>query len=116
MEKTQYKNTKRVSRHKRIRAKISGTASRPRLSVYRSNRYLYVQLIDDVTGKTLASGDTRKETGKTLSEKATSLGNKVSEKAKTLGLTEVVFDRGGFRYQGTIAALAEAARAGGLKF
>ncbi len=116
MEKSQYKNSKRVSRHKRIRAKVTGTSERPRLCVFRSNRYLYVQLIDDTTGKTLASGDTRKSEGKTLMEKATNLGKQVAERATTAGIKSVVFDRGGFRYQGTIAALADSAREGGLSF
>jgi large subunit ribosomal protein L18 len=116
MEKSQYKNNKRISRHKRIRAKISGTTERPRLSVFRSNRYLYVQVIDDTTGKTLASGDTRKSEGKTLIEKSASLGKEVAEKAISHGVKSVVFDRGGFRYQGTIAALANAARESGLSF
>ena len=116
MEKSQYKQSKRVVRHNRIRAKVSGTAERPRLAVFRSNRFVYAQLIDDVAGKTIAAVDTRKQKGATLSERATAVGTAIAETAKKAGLTEVVFDRGGFRYQGTIAALADAARAGGLKF
>jgi large subunit ribosomal protein L18 len=116
MEKSQYKQSKRVVRHNRIRAKVSGTAERPRLAVFRSNRFVYAQLIDDVAGRTLAAVDTRKQKGATLSERATAVGTAIAETAKKAGLTEVVFDRGGFRYQGTIAALADAARAGGLKF
>lgn len=116
MQKTQYKNSMRAARHKRIRAKVSGTASRPRLAVFRSNRFVYVQLIDDTTGKTLAAADTRKAEGKTLVERSSALGTLIAEKAKKAGITEVVFDRGGFRYQGTVASLAEAARAGGLVF
>ena len=116
MEKTQYKQTKRVSRHNRIRAKVSGTAARPRLAIFRSNRFVYAQLIDDVAGKTLASVDTRTEKGATLTERAMAVGTAIAGKAKGLGITEVVFDRGGFRYQGNIAALADAARGAGLVF
>lgn len=116
MEKTQYKQTKRVARHNRIRAKVSGTAERPRLAVFRSNRFVYAQLIDDVAGKTLAAVDTRTQKGATLSERATAVGTEIAGKAKAAGITTVVFDRGGFRYQGTIAALADAARGAGLTF
>lgn len=116
MEKTQYKQIKRVSRHNRIRAKVSGTAERPRLAVFRSNRFVYAQLIDDVAGKTLAAVDTRSQKGATLTERSIAVGAAMADKAKTAGVKEVVFDRGGFRYQGTIAALADAARTGGLVF
>lgn len=116
MQKSQYKKEKRVSRHNRIRAKVSGTAERPRLAVFRSNLYIYAQLIDDVAGKTLAASDSRKQKGATLTEKATAVGTEIAEKANKAKVTEVVFDRGGFRYQGTVLALAEAARSGGLKF
>ncbi len=116
MEKAQYKQTKRVARHKRIRAKVSGSADRPRLAIFRSNRFVYAQLIDDETSKTLAAVDTRSQKGKTLTERAVAVGTEIAKKAKAAGAKEVVFDRGGFRYQGTIAALADAARAEGLKF
>jgi large subunit ribosomal protein L18 len=116
MEKTQYKQSKRVVRHNRIRAKVVGTATRPRLAIFRSNRYVYAQLIDDTAGKTLASVDTRTEKVGTLSERSAAIGTAMAKKATAAGVTEVVFDRGGFRYQGNIAALADAARAGGLKF
>ena len=116
MEKSQYKNKQRISRHKRIRAKVSGTAERPRLAIFRSNRYIYAQLIDDEAGKTIASVDSRKLSGKTLTERAVNVGTEVAVKAKAAGLTEVVFDRGGFRYQGAVAALADGARIGGLGF
>lgn len=115
MEKA-YKQTKRVARHNRIRAKVSGTATRPRLAVFRSNRYVYAQLIDDTVGKTLAAVDTRTQKTGTLTERATAVGTTIAEKAKGAGISEVVFDRGGFRYQGSIAAFADAARAAGLKF
>ena len=116
MEKTQYKQTKRVARHNRIRAKVAGTATRPRLAVFRSNRFVYAQLINDDAGKTLAAVDTRTQKGATLTERSTAVGTVMAEKAKAAGVTEVVFDRGGFRYQGTIAALADGARSGGLVF
>lgn len=116
MEKTQYKNAKRVVRHNRLRAKVSGTSERPRLAIFRSNRFIYAQLIDDTIGKTLASSDSRKMSGKTLTEKSVEVGNDIAKKAKALKVEKIVFDRGGFRYQGTIAALADAARNGGLVF
>jgi len=116
MEKTQYKKTKRVARHNRIRAKVSGTAERPRLAVFRSNRFVYVQLIDDVAGKTLAASDSRKLEGKNLTERAGAVGADIATKAKALGVNTVVFDRGGFSYQGTVAALADSARNSGLVF
>jgi len=116
MEKTQYKKEKRELRHRRIRAKVSGTSSRPRLAIFRSNQFVYAQLIDDTTSKTLAAVDTRSQKGKTLTERAVAVGAEIASKAKAAGITEVVFDRGGFRYQGTIAALADSARSAGLVF
>lgn len=97
----------RQSRKKRIRSKISGTALRPRLSVFRSNMAIYAQIIDDSKGITLAEAH-----GKVPQE----VGAEVSKKAKTKKITEVVFDRGGYRYHGRIKLLADAARQGGLKF
>jgi len=105
----------RTKRHNRLRHKISGTATRPRLSVYRSNKFVYAQLIDDETNKTLASVDSRKETKGTAVEKAKVIGAEIAKKASALKITEVVFDRGGFRYQGIVANVAEGAREGGLK-
>ncbi len=113
---TAHKKLKRVTRHKRIRAKIVGTATRPRLAVFRSNRYVYAQIIDDNAKHTLAAADSRTVAGKTLTEKATAVGTEIASKAIKVGVKEVVFDRGGFRYQGAVAALAEAARTGGLEF
>jgi large subunit ribosomal protein L18 len=115
MEKSQYKTSMRTKRHNRLRHKISGTATRPRLSVYRSNKFVYAQLIDDETNKTLASVDSRKETKGTAVEKAKVIGAEIAKKASALKITEVVFDRGGFRYQGIVANVAEGAREGGLK-
>ena len=116
MDKSQYKTEKRAARHKRIRAKISGTATRPRLAVFRSNKFVYAQLINDETNMTLAAVDSRVIKTGTASEKATAVGTEIAKKATAAKITEVVFDRGGFQYQGIVAALADAARAGGLKF
>jgi len=116
MDKSQYKTEKRAARHKRIRARVVGTAERPRLAIFRSNRFIYAQLIDDAARKTLAAVDSRTVTGTTPLERASAVGAEVAKKAQALGVTKVVFDRGGFRYQGNVAALAEAARSAGLKF
>lgn len=115
MEKSKYKTTKRAVRHKRLRAKIAGTATRPRLAVFKSNTAVYAQLINDDAGTTVASADSRKEKGTRL-ESAAVVGAAIAKQATTLKITEVVFDRGGFRYQGIVAALADGAREGGLKF
>ena len=116
MDKAQQKTHMREMRHKRLRSKISGTAERPRLSVYRSNAFVYAQLIDDVAGKTLAAYDSRAVKTGTAMEKAAVVGTEIAKKALAAKIDAVVFDRGGFRYQGIVAALADAARAGGLKF
>ena len=112
---TSKKTIGRERRHNRIRAKVSGTAERPRLAVYKSNRYLHAQIIDDTQGKTLVSGSTKEVGGKKM-DAAGKLGIELAKKAKAMGLEAVVFDRGGFRYTGRIATLAEAARKEGLKF
>jgi large subunit ribosomal protein L18 len=108
--------TLRAQRHNRLRHKVSGTAERPRLAVYRSNKFVYAQLIDDVAGKTLASADSRKEAKGTGVEKATLVGAAVAKAAKAANIETVVFDRGGFQYAGIVKAVAEGAREGGLKF
>ena len=105
----------RAKRHNRLRHRITGTAARPRLAVYRSNKFVYAQLIDDEAGKTVAAADSRKESGSRL-ESAKAVGAKIAKQAADAKITEVVFDRGGFRYQGIVAALADGAREGGLKF
>ena len=110
------KTMQRTRRHARIRARVSGTAEKPRLAVFRSNRAIYAQLIDDVSGKTLAAADTRKAKGATPVERATEVGAAIAEAAKKAGITAIVFDRGGFQYQGNIAAVADGARNGGLTF
>lgn len=110
------KIAKRIRRHGRIRSKIQGTATRPRLSVFRSNKYLYAQLIDDETGTTLAAANSQGSNAKTADEKATEVGKAIADAAKTKNISEVVFDRGGFLYAGKIQKLADAAREAGLKF
>ena len=110
------KVAKRERRHRRVRSRLSGVKGRPRLSVFKSNRFMYVQLIDDTVGTTLASASTKGLKGKTMLEKAQSLGEKIAETAKAKKISKVVFDRGGYLYTGKIKALAEAARAGGLSF
>lgn len=112
-------NKQRLQRHKRVRGKISGTKERPRLNVFRSAKHIYAQVIDDVAGVTLCSASSLdKGFGTTTGniEEATKVGKAVAEKAVKLGITEVVFDRGGFIYHGRVKALAEGAREGGLKF
>jgi large subunit ribosomal protein L18 len=121
MKKSITNQINRERRHARIRAKIMGTAARPRLAVYKSNRYLHAQIIDDTAGKTLVAGST-KEVGKDAKKSvkkmdaAKVLGTELAKRAKAAGIEAVVFDRGGFRYTGRITILADAAREGGLKF
>jgi len=116
MNTTTNKTQARAKRHNRLRHKITGTASRPRLAVFRSNKFVYAQLIDDTTGQTLAAADSRKSAAGTRTAQAEMVGATIAEQAAKQKITEVVFDRGGFRYQGVVATLADAARAGGLKF
>ena len=110
------KRAHREKRRKRVRRKLAGTAERPRLSVYRSNVNIYAQLIDDDAARTLAAADSR-EVGdaENRTEAARKVGELVASKAKEAGIESVVFDRGGNKYHGRIAALAEGAREGGLK-
>ncbi|MBA3610681.1 MAG: 50S ribosomal protein L18 [Rubrobacteraceae bacterium] len=110
------KRAHRETRRKRVRRKISGTAERPRLSVYRSNVHIYAQLIDDDEGRTLVAADSR-EIGESENRKeaARKVGELIAKKASGAGVETVIFDRGGNRYHGRIAALAEGAREGGLK-
>ncbi len=112
------KNKVRVKRHQRVRGKISGTAECPRLNVFRSNKNIYAQVIDDVAGVTLASASTldKEISGGKKIEDATAVGALVAKRAIDKGIKEVVFDRGGYLYHGRVAALAEAARENGLKF
>lgn len=116
------KNLRWEKRRGRVRERVNGTAQRPRLSVYRSLKNIYVQLIDDETGKTLAAISTLtegvREKGKTANniEMAKKIGKRVSEVAKEKNITKVVFDKAGYKYHGKIKALADAAREGGLQF
>lgn len=110
------KQSARKHRHNRIRSTIVGTAVKPRLNVYRSNRAVYAQLIDDVTGTTLGSADSRVESAAPLKTQAESVGQKIAAIAKDKNIEVVVFDRGGFRFHGVVAAIAAGARDGGLKF
>lgn len=116
------KNKARLRRHLRVRKKISGTAARPRLSVFRSAKHIYAQLIDDEKGVTLASASTLdKELRDKISnggnvEAARQVGELIAQRAKAQGVDKVVFDRGGYLYHGRIQALADAAREGGLEF
>ena len=119
MVKQADKNKARLKRHKRVRAKISGTALRPRLNVFRSTNNIYAQLIDDVAGVTLASASTL---DKELNgyggnkEAAKKVGKLIAERAAQKNITEVVFDRGGYIFHGRVKELAEGAREGGFKF
>lgn len=111
-----YNLAKRQRLHKKIRTRVIGSESRPRLSVFRSNKFIYAQIIDDTTGKTLVAVNDMKDTKGNKVERAKNVGEQIAEQAKKLGITSVVFDRGGFRYTGRIAALADGARAKGLEF
>ena len=112
-------NKARLKRHKRVRAKISGTAARPRLCVYRSNANIRAQIIDDTNGVTLVSASTLEkafEGNGGNKDAAKEIGKTIAARALEKGITEVVFDRGGYVYQGRVKELAEGAREGGLKF
>jgi large subunit ribosomal protein L18 len=112
-------NQTRLKRHKRVRAKISGTAARPRLCVYRSNAHISAQIIDDVAGVTLVSASTQEKDFEGIgSNKAAAreIGKIIAERAAAKGITEIVFDRGGYLYHGRVSELADGAREGGLKF
>jgi large subunit ribosomal protein L18 len=112
----------RLRRHARVRGKVRGTAARPRLNVYRSLQHIMVQVIDDVAGHTLAAVSTMDAemraslASKKKIEQAQAIGTAIAERAKAKGITQVVFDRGGYRYHGRVKALADAARAAGLEF
>ena len=116
----QQKRQARIRRHRRVRKKVRGTAERPRLAVFRSNKHISAQVIDDLTGRTLAAASTTEtdlRSGATGNvDAATQVGRLVAERAKAAGVDQVVFDRGGFLYHGRVAALASAAREAGLEF
>ena len=116
MNSSKIKKEKRARRHARIRAKVFGTKDLPRLSVFKSNKHIGVQIIDDINSVTLASAHSREVKGKNMMEKSALLGQSIAAKAKTKKISKVVFDRGGFIYTGNVKALAEGARKGGLHF
>ena len=121
MNKQRQKSLRRSKRRTGIRKRVIGTAQRPRLSIYRSLNHMYAQIIDDLSGRTLISASSRDKdisTGDSTgnSAAATTVGARIAEKAKAAGITDVAFDRGGFKYHGRVKALADAAREGGLKF
>jgi large subunit ribosomal protein L18 len=109
------KDSRRRKIRKRIRATISGSAKTPRLAVFRSNKEIYAQVIDDISGKTLAAASSKDVEG-TKIDQATQVGKLISEKSQAAGVSNVVFDRGGYLYHGRVKALAEGARESGLKF
>jgi large subunit ribosomal protein L18 len=112
----QNKQDKRIRLKKKIRTKIKGTAARPRLSIFRSNKFIYAQVIDDTTAKTLISSNDMKTEKGTKTERAKALGRMVGEACVKAGIKEVVFDRNGFKYTVRIKLVADEARASGLKF
>jgi large subunit ribosomal protein L18 len=115
------KNASRITRHRRIRSRLSGTAERPRLCVFRSNKHIYVQVVDDTTARTIAAASTldpelKKLTKTWDTDAAKAVGELIAERAKKAGVEAVVFDRGGYIYHGRVAAVAAAAREKGLNF
>ena len=119
MKKEKIKQEKRERRHRRVRARIFGTTTRPRLSIFRSNAGMYVQLIDDERGQTLVSAHSREikiEKNDDKKKVSFALGKILAEKAQKAKIKEIVFDRGGYKYHGRVKALADGAREGGLKF
>ncbi len=113
---TKIKKIQRDRRRKRIRSKVFGTAEKPRFSIFRSNKYISAQLIDDSKGVTLVSATTKGSKAKTTREKASEVGKMIAEGAKAKKIKAVVFDRGGYLYSGSVAAIADGAREAGLKF
>jgi large subunit ribosomal protein L18 len=117
---TSYKERLKDRRQKRVRKKVSGTQARPRLSVFRSNRHIYAQVIDDTSGRTMAAASTMEKTlsleGRKKSEQAQEVGKLIAARAKEAGVETVVFDRGGNLYHGRVKALADGAREAGLRF
>ncbi len=122
MAKIKTRAEARLRRHRRVRKKISGTPEKPRLNVYRSLTGIYAQVIDDESGRTLASASTidgelrKKMKGLSKTEQAALVGKAIAERALAVGIKQVVFDRGGYRYIGRVRALADGAREGGLQF
>ncbi|MCK5021691.1 MAG: 50S ribosomal protein L18 [Candidatus Pacebacteria bacterium] len=115
-DKNKIKKENRERRHKRVRAKVFGTSKKPRLCVFKSNKYIYAQIIDDEKGKTLTSSSSLKMKENALLEKAGKIGEDIAKKAEDLKIKEVVFDRGGYIFTGRVKALVEGVKKGGLKF
>lgn len=121
MDKNKAKQSNRIKRHNRVRAKVEGSAKRPRVAVFKSNQYIYAQVIDDESGKTLMNVSdyggkkSKTKTKDKKSEVALKMGEVLAEKMKKAGLTEAVFDRGGFKFHGRIKAMAEGLKKGGIK-
>jgi large subunit ribosomal protein L18 len=111
----QTKREARVRRHARVRKRVTGSAERPRLAVYRSNRHIYAQLVDDGKAVTLAQASDREVSGATKTERAKAVGELIADRAKDAGVERVVFDRGGRLYHGRVAAVADGARERGLQ-
>ncbi|MEA2112934.1 MAG: 50S ribosomal protein L18 [Patescibacteria group bacterium] len=116
MDKNKTKTEKRLRRHHRTRAKVSGTTERPRLTVFKSNKYIYAQLIDDEKQQTIVAASSAKMGANDLVKKAKQVGNDIAELAKKKKIKEVVFDKSGYLFTGRVEALAEGSREGGLKF
>ena len=116
MDKNKRKTNRRRKIHWRVRSSITGTAGRPRLNVYRSNKAIYCQIINDLSGETLASANSLDVAEGNKTEQAKVVGQQIAEKAKSMDIEKIVFDRGGYLYHGRVKALAEGAREGGLKF
>ncbi len=116
MDKNKEKLEKRIRRHARIRAKVKGTKEMPRLTVYRSNKGMQAQVINDLEGFTLVSVSSKEAKGKSKTESATELGKLIAKKAIEKKIEKVVFDKGGYKYHGRVKAFADGAREGGLKF
>lgn len=120
MDKHKHKAFRRQRRHRGIRKRVAGSPSRPRLAVYKSLKHIHAQIIDDLAGKTLVAASSQEATagaGKSGNSKAAAeVGKLLAQRAKEAGITQVAFDRGGFKYHGRVKALGDAAREGGLKF
>ncbi|MBI3925465.1 MAG: 50S ribosomal protein L18 [Armatimonadetes bacterium] len=121
MFKKPSRNSQRKNRHARVRRKVSGTADRPRLVVFRSSKHIYAQVVDDLAGHTLVAASSldptlREQSELSFTDRCRKVGELAAERAREKGIAQVVFDRGGYKYHGRVAALAEGARTGGLEF
>ena len=116
MKRTAEKLVKRIQRHRRIRARVSGTPEKPRLAFFRSNKHLYAQIIDDTVGQTLVGVSSLKDEKSSRAERAKKIGTDIAKQAQEKNIKKVVFDRGGFMYTGSVKEFADAARESGLEF